>query len=172
MSAYCRFGAFGFIGLTAVVLAPAPASAACGFFETLFGQCRQAAPVAAPPPSDAPTPRAAAAARKHVVTRSAEELKQHTLAPPPGVRVGSLAHFSEDRTLRRGDVVVTPDGFRVFTGRSDDHGPQDFAPLGSKKSELINLERVSRARSAGWTGAATLPAAHADAGAGTQKSAN
>ena len=153
MLASTRFTAPVLLAISFAPLAPASASAACGFFETLFGQCRQA-----PPPPRAPA-APAEAPRKRPVVHSAEDLKQKTLPPPPGARVGSLAHFAEDHTLRRGDVVVTPEGFRVFIGRSDEHTAQDFAPLGSRQGELTDLERVSRERGVGWTAAPALSAA-------------
>jgi hypothetical protein len=66
------------------------------------------------------------------------------LAPPPP------ASFFEDTTLRRGDVVVTPDGLMVFRGsKRFPYASRDFDPVRSPAAvrathapELIELQRV------------------------------
>lgn len=134
-------------------LAAAPASA-CGFLDTLFNNCRQSA--APPPGSEELLPP------RRPVARSAEELKQHPIAAPAGAATGSIAHFASDSTLRRGDIVVTPEGFKVFNGRADG-GAQDFAPIGRRQNNLADLEKASRAGPNAWSKAPVLAAKPANA---------
>lgn len=135
-------------------LAAAPASA-CGFLDTLFNNCRQSAPPS--PGADEPLPP------RRPVTRSAEELKQHPIAAPAGAATGSIAHFASDSTLRRGDIVVTPQGFRVFNGRTYDRAADDFTPIGRRQNNLADLEKASRAGPNAWSKAPVLAAKPASA---------
>lgn len=130
---------------TFAAIASQPAQA-CNIFEELFGQCRPRVVYA--PQADAPPP--VEERRSFPVARSPEELKQRPLRAPDGVRTGSLAHFRADTTLRAGDVVVTPDGFRIYNGR------EDFAPLGRRQVSLGDLERESRRAGFAWSKAPAL----------------
>lgn len=62
---------------------------------------------------------------------------------------GARAAFRLDPTLRRGDVVVTEGGIRVFEGRSGEaHDSNEFRPIaassvGGNRSTLLEMERVS-----------------------------
>ena len=54
---------------------------------------------------------------------------------------GMLKMFLTDRTLARGDIVVTKSGFRVFRGSSSfPHLPSDFVPL--QAANLRNLAQL------------------------------
>jgi hypothetical protein len=54
---------------------------------------------------------------------------------------GMLKMFLTDRTLARGDIVVTKSGFRVFRGSSSfPHSPSDFVPL--QAANLRNLAQL------------------------------
>lgn len=131
--------------LAAIAMQPAPAQA-CNIFEELFGQCRPRV-VYAPQGDMPPLPEDR---KQSPVARNPEELKQRPLPAPQGVRTGSLAHFRADTTLRAGDVVVTPDGFRIYNGR------EDFAPLGRRQVSLGDLERESRRAGFAWSKAPAL----------------
>ena len=133
--------------LAAAVLAPG-AALACNPIEFLFGGCR-------PQPSPQPQPsleqmidrnqgQAARAKRKPVAGGAVRGAKQAAIAPPPGASVGSVAHFAEDKTLPRGDVVVTPEGFLVYRGQGATHSPADFEPLTKARDELASLQKASR----------------------------
>jgi hypothetical protein len=132
---------------TLAAIASQPAQA-CNIFEELFGQCRPRVVYA--PQGDAPPP--VEERRSFPVARNPEELKQRPLRAPDGVRTGSLAHFRADTTLRAGDVVVTPEGFRIYNGR------EAFAPLGRRQGSLGDLERESRRGGIAWSKAPTLKA--------------
>ena len=76
---------------------------------------------------------------------------------------------SEDKTLRRGDVVVTPDGFLVYRGGSGAHTRDNFEPLTKARDELANLERASRNPGAAYAPVAVADAAPAVAKASPRK---
>ena len=80
------------------------------------------------------------------------------IAPPQGADVGSVAHFAEDKTLRRGDVVVTPQGFLVYRGAGRAHSKDDFEPLTKARDDLANLEKASRTPGAYAPAPATVTA--------------
>ncbi len=76
------------------------------------------------------------------------------VAPP--VASGPLGRFVNDPSLRRGDVVATPDGLMVFQGRtgSSAHRSADFvhvanagAVTGARRADLLNLDRTVRSSS-------------------------
>lgn len=124
------------------------AALACNPIQFLFGGCR-------PQPTPQPQPTlenliersqgpVVKAKRKHSAAASSHGAKQAAIAPPSGASVGSVAHFSEDKTLRRGDVVVTPEGFLVYRGAGGTHGREDFEPLTKARDELASLEKASR----------------------------
>ena len=127
---------------------------ACGFFDTLFNNC--APRVVVQPDSVDPSQR-------RPIPRSSEEMKQRPIAAPAGAATGSIAHFAHDSTLRRGDIVVTPEGFKVFNGRTDDRGAQDFAPIGRRQNALSDLEKASRVGPNAWSKAPVLAAKPANA---------
>ena len=124
------------------------AAHACNPIQFLFGGCR---PEPTPQPQqslenmiDRNQGQAVRAKRKPVAAGPARGAKQAAIAPPAGASVGSVAHFAEDKTLRRGDVVVTSEGFLVYRGQSAAHSRDDFEPLTKARDELANLEKASR----------------------------
>lgn len=157
--------------------APAPAAAKpCMPLEFLFGACRMTASSAAQPALSiratparmqrrearhaVVAPRAQKPARpiphgNHPVARDNNNVigKQRALAFAPETPAGSLAMFAQDTTLRPGDIVVTPEGFRVYSGRNMTR----FEPLRRADATLTSLEKASvRASGAGWTAAMPL----------------
>lgn len=123
-------------------VASAAPAAACDFLQSLFGACAQQAPL---PQADAgaPSDRPGAQRRHRPVFRSPEDYKQKALSAPDGVAIGSVAHFSADETLRDGDIVVTPNGFRVVRGWRGAN-LRDFEKMDLKKAGLADMERASR----------------------------
>ena len=75
----------------------------------------------------------------------------------------------ERRDVRRGDVVVTPDGFLVYRGGSGAHTRDNFEPLTKARDELANLERASRNPGAAYAPVAVADAAPAVAKASPRK---
>lgn len=74
----------------------------------------------------------------------------------PAVGSGPLGRFVNDPSLRRGDVVATPNGLMVFQGRtgSNTHRSADFVPVGSagavtgsRRADLLTLDRTVRSTS-------------------------
>lgn len=74
----------------------------------------------------------------------------------PAVASGPLGRFVNDPSLRRGDVVATPNGLMVFQGRTgaNTHRTADFVPVssagavtGSRRADLLNLDRTVRSTS-------------------------
>ena len=109
-----------------VVMAPAAAKA-CNPFEFLFGGCRES--VRPRPIETIPVEGPIAKPKRKASAGVAHVAKQVAIAPPVGAKVGSVAHFAEDKTLRSGDVVVTPNGFLVYRGHSGARNGDDFQPL-------------------------------------------
>ncbi|MDE2364572.1 MAG: hypothetical protein KGM42_17985 [Hyphomicrobiales bacterium] len=136
----------------------APARA-CNILQNIFGGCAQPEPPPAAAPQ-APTLESSLPTEKKAVKHVAglPIRKQTPLAAPPGVAVGSLAHFAADGTLRKGDIVVTPDGFRVYEGApspSPDTRMQAFAPIDARNVALAEMQ--SESRKADWTGTIAPP---------------
>lgn len=138
------------------------AALACNPIQFLFGGCR---PQPTPQPQqptlenliDHGQGSVVRAKRKPVASGPARGAKQAAIAPPSGASVGSVAHFAEDKTLRRGDVVVTPAGFLVYRGAGRTNSSDDFEPLTRARADLATLEKASRT-----PGAAYAPAAVAE----------
>lgn len=147
----------------AAAVAPG-AALACNPIQFLFGGCR---------PQPTPQPQSSLehlidrgqgpvihAKRKPTASGPTRGAKQAAIAPPAGASVGSVAHFAEDKTLRRGDVVVTPQGFLVYRGAGRTHSREDFEPLTKARDDLANLEKASRNPGAAYaplTVSATAP---------------
>ena len=150
------------------------AALACNPIQFLFGGCRPQ-----PTPQPQPTlenmidrnegPVVKAKRKPSAGASSSHGTKQAAISPPAGASVGSVAHFSEDKTLRRGDVVVTPDGFLVYRGGSGAHTRDNFEPLTKARDELANLERASRNPGAAYAPVAVADAAPAVAKASPRK---
>ncbi|MFN3890681.1 MAG: hypothetical protein ACK4MV_09815 [Beijerinckiaceae bacterium] len=119
-----------------------PASA--GLLDFLFGTSRPQPVAVEPPPVAKP-------ARPRVVHDEPRGPRPYVA---PEVVPGPLGRFLRDPSLRRGDVVATPNGLMIFQGRagSNNHKPSDFVPVasaggvaGARRSELLNLDRTVRA---------------------------
>lgn len=151
-----------FASLLMLPLAHAPASAA-NFFEKLFGV--QQAPVAAPrpsvvlPPPVMPVQRVAPNIRKEKPKARIAHVKPGETpariartSVRPEVLAGPLGPFLRDPTLRRGDVVVTTEGLKVFTGQGGgQHAQGDFLALAhagrfaaGNSSVLAAIDRANR----------------------------
>ena len=74
----------------------------------------------------------------------------------PAVASGPLGRFINDPSLRRGDIVATPNGLMVFQGRTgaSSHRSADFVPVssasavtGSRRADLLSLDRTVRSTS-------------------------
>lgn len=139
-----RTGLIAVSAFAAVQSFATPASA--GLLDFLFGGGRpQQQMIAAPQPA----PAAVKPVRR--VVRDAPSGPKPYVAPP--VAPGPLGRFVNDPSLRRGDVVATPNGLMVFQGRTGaaSHRASDFVPvanapaLGARRNDLLNLDRTVRA---------------------------
>lgn len=141
-----RTGLIAVSAFAAVQSIATPASA--GLLDFLFGgrpQYQQQ--MIAAPPSGAPSEARPAARR---VVRDVPRAPKPYVAPP--VAPGPLGRFVHDPSLRRGDVVATPNGLMVFQGRTgaNAHRVADFVPVasassvGARRADLIKLDRTVR----------------------------
>lgn len=119
-----------------------PASA--GLLDFLFGRPQPQQVIIAPPPVAAPS-------RPRIVRDEPSGPRPYVA---PEVLPGPLGRFLRDPSLRRGDVVATPNGLMVFQGQggSSNHRASDFVPVananglaGARRNDLINLDRTVRA---------------------------
>jgi len=126
------------IGSVALVAAAGFGSAtpaqAQGFFDLLFGGHRGYHHVAPPPWVPRfdyrPMPRKRAVPKPKAQAAKPEAPKK---PPDPATRPNPLVTLLRDPTLRNGDIVVFPDGPRVFRGGSgSQHALSDFVKLTSK----------------------------------------
>ncbi len=161
-----RIGALAAVTLAAAQSFATPASA--GLLDFLFGgpqyqqqqrhyqqrqpQQPQQRMVYAPQPGAANAGNVAKPARR--VVREAPRGPIPYVAP--AVASGPLGRFLNDPSLRRGDVVATPNGLMVFQGRtgSNTHRSADFVSVGSagavssaRRADLLNLDRTVRSSS-------------------------
>ena len=120
-----------------------------GFLASIFGGAPQTA--AAPPEVREAVPVRRFRSRPLVVRlhRAKPRAVMTAAAQPPG-KTGPVSIF-EDRTLRRGDAVMTPKGVRVFAGSTSwPYAPTDFvslsdAPLSRDTTKVLaTLDRVPR----------------------------
>lgn len=165
------------VSLMAAFLLPvtgAPASAA-NFLEKLFGMQQQ--PVAAPRPSvvlpPVAPPSTANAIRRQkpkseiVKARPSGATPVKAIAVRPPALPGPLGPFLLDPTLRRGDVVVTSEGLKVFAGQGrSQHGTGDFIALSQANrfvagntSALTDIDRANRLSSRPLVEVQAVPAA-------------
>ncbi len=111
-----------------------PSSAAnAGFFDFLFAPFRPqpAYPQYAPQPMQQ---------RKRVVIHRPKNLVAK-LHPAKGAHAAPVVGLMEDESLRNGDVVMTADGLRVFTGSpGSHHSEDDFAKI----SDTEGLSKTQR----------------------------
>ena len=135
------FARVSFLGLAAIACLSVQPAAACNFLENLFGGCR---PAQVYPPADAAAPAVKKARLRPHVARNPDDYKQKTLAAPEGQKEGSIAHFAADGTLRKGDIVVTPNGPLVYAGKGGGQTPA-FAPLRGKQAGASEVQRAGTA---------------------------
>ena len=140
-------------GAFLAVLGAAPALA-CNPLEFLFSGCREIQILRPSPPYDQSAIDRRAEPRRLTQDSGAHPVvgatangsgvsgKQKPLRPTADAPVGSLALFERDRTLRRGDIIVTATGFMVSKG------PGDFAPIAHDGGALARLEQASVRRRA------------------------
>jgi hypothetical protein len=156
------------LGFSALMLLPAMcAPASAGFFEALFGPRQQSIPVYAPAsqlplrlaPAQKAQPRALTIRPSLSVVKASAPIRKVSIIAPvkvaavrPAVLAGPLGPFLLDPTLRRGDVVVTNEGLKVFTGPAkSQHGSSEFTALShsaqfasGNTSVLEAIERANR----------------------------
>ena len=133
-------GKFALSSAFAAALLSATPASACNFLQDLFGACR---PQAAPEAEASPSLETKLPAEKKPVRQAhaaAPPRKQTPLAPPEGALSGSIAHFAADSTLRKGDIVVTPGGYMVFSGAPGADRMQAFAPIDAKNAQLAEMQ--------------------------------
>ena len=126
-----------------IIAAPARAQDIFGFFRALS---QPAAPVPTYRPfeyrrSPAPERRRAKARPKLAPVEQAEPKKP--IEPrSPGDMDNPVPALMADSTLRSGDLVMFPDGVRVFTGRvGSQHTVADFKPLAQAGKHLSRATR-------------------------------
>ena len=122
------FAAIACFGLTV------PLSAAnAGFFDFLFAPLHPAQPT----PQYAPQPFPQ---KKRMVAHRPKNLVAK-LHPAHGAHAAPVVGLMDDESLRNGDVVMTADGIRIFTGSSGSHHSEDdFAKI----SDTEGLSKTQR----------------------------
>jgi hypothetical protein len=123
-----------------------PGSAQAGFLEDFFGSLFQ------PPPAyrgyrDSPAwsggghHHRAHSWRQKAGHRSATRKKILAAAKPETIGPQEPVDIMADKSLRKGDAVMTQSGIRIFVGQSgDSHEPEDFI----KPSEVKGLSKSAR----------------------------
>lgn len=137
-----RVGATGFAVAMIMMAQGAATPASAGLLDFLFGRPQPQPVMVAPPPAEKPRPR---------VVRDEPRGPRPYVAPE--VVPGPLGRFLRDPSLRRGDVVATPNGLMVFqgSGGSANHRASDFVPVasapsigGARRNDLVSLDRTLR----------------------------
>jgi hypothetical protein len=109
-------------------------------------------PAAAPPPPPQPfgyqsdpaleRPYQKARSRPKPVVLEQPEIRKPVEPKPIGEIANPVPALLADRTLRPGDMVMFPDGLRVFTGRPEgSHKLADFKPLAQAGKHLSRETR-------------------------------
>ncbi|MBX9761245.1 MAG: hypothetical protein K2Y29_20880 [Beijerinckiaceae bacterium] len=150
-----RVGATGFAVAVVMLAQGAATPASAGLLDFLFGRPQPQPVFVAPPPAQKPRPR---------VVR--EEPKGPRPYVAPEVVAGPLGRFLRDPSLRRGDVVATPNGLMIFQGAggSTNHRMSDFVPVqsartvaGARRNDLVLLDRTMRSTPANIVFVAEAP---------------
>ena len=123
---------------------PARAQDIFGFFRALS---QPAAPTPPPafgyqPDPAVEQPRRKARPRPKPVAVEQPEVKKPVEPRPVGKIDNPVPALLADNTLRRGDMVMFPDGLRVFTGRPE--GPHKFADFKPLAQAGKHLSRATR----------------------------
>jgi hypothetical protein len=128
-----------------ISVVPAQAQGIFGLFRA-FSQ--PAAPAPAPqtfgyqPDPGLEQPRRKARPRPKPVAVVEPEIKKPIEPKPPGEIANPIPALLADSTLRPGDMVMFPDGLRVFTGKpGSSHKLADFKPLAQAGKHLSRATR-------------------------------
>lgn len=122
--------------------------AQAGFLEDLFG-------IAPRPPPSPFIYRDEVEAPRDLVPDRGPRMPPPLEAPPLLQQSTCCKHGEDpmqallnDRTLMRGDIVMTTDGLRTFIGSRPPHSMRDFVPVGKatslsaeRKKQLLALDR-------------------------------
>jgi hypothetical protein len=118
--------------------------------QDIFGFFRAFAPPPAPVPAYEPfgyqdrpaTERRKARARPKPAPIEQAEIKKPKELRTPGEMDNPVPALLSDSTLQSGDLVMFPDGLRVFTGRAGgQHTMADFKPLAQAGKSLSRATR-------------------------------
>jgi hypothetical protein len=130
-----------------VMVGPVPAQAQ-GLFGFLRALTQPAAPAPAPQPfgyqpdSALEQPQRKARPRLKPVAVEQAEIKKPVEPKPVGEIPNPVPALLADNTLRPGDMVMFPDGLRVFTGKpGGPHKLADFKPLAQAGKHLSRETR-------------------------------
>jgi hypothetical protein len=140
---------------------PAQAQDLFGFFRLLF---QPPPPTPMYRPQYGPAPRFdRSILRRPKIVRAEPQTKPPLKPKPPGEIANPVPALLADSTLRRGDMVMFPDGLRVFVGQAHaQHALADFQPVSGASSALSPAARKVAARlRPGWNGAWSADAAGA-----------
>ncbi len=114
------------------------------FFSSMFGgPSRDApAPVAVEPTGGYAAPVAQRAYRSRALTVRLHPAKPRVLVVEAPTKPQAVSIF-EDRTLRRGDAVMTAQGVRIFAGSNSwPYSPKDFVMLGNARDLNTDTSKV------------------------------
>lgn len=136
-----RLGLAGAALLVAATGASADEGGLGGILSSIFGDHAQQAPAATAAPEAASQPVPVNVqdhrARSHALTVRLRQAKPRFAVAQSPTKPGKVSIYA-DRTLRRGDAVMTADGVRVFAGSSSwPYTAGDFVVLKDAK----NLDR-------------------------------
>ncbi len=136
------------VGLAAVAFAQSASAGDGDFFSSIFGGA-PAQPAAVPQVSDPFDGGYDQPVRRRPLTVKLHRPKMAHIAKPDGKPV--KVSIFEDKTLRRGDAVMTTSGIRIFAGSSSwPYRQSDFVAIadaghmnGSYQKALLVLDRPS-----------------------------
>src|SRR5687768_14702851 len=150
-----RYASFG-VAVTAASLGWAVCSPATaedsGFWDVIRSQA--AVRVVAPSPGfSVMLPSTLPAAPRPQIVRLPSPTTAKLVPPDPDKRENPLAGLLRDPTLRYGDIVMFPNGPRVFRGEPGSrHSPNDFAPLAAAR-DMAPIRKIVLAMPVGENGA-------------------
>jgi hypothetical protein len=150
-----RYASFG-VAVAAASLgwaAWSPATAEdSGFWEVIRSQA--AVRVTAPSPGFSVVLPSALPAPRPQIVRLPSPTTAKLVPPDPDKRENPLAALLRDPTLRHGDIVMFPNGPRVFRGEPGSrHSPNDFAPLAAARDMAPSIRKIVLAMPVGENGA-------------------